>query len=63
VWHRGDIGDLRDANAQCRQRPNRGLTPWPWAFDFNLKVFNALLNGRTPGYLRGNLRGKGGGLA
>lgn len=62
VRHRRDIGDLRDANAQCRQRPNRGLAPWPWAFDFDFKVFDALFNRRPTRHLRRHLSRKGCGL-
>jgi len=45
--NRGDISNRIDSNTECSQCTHRRFTTWAWTFNFNIKVFDALLNSST----------------
>ncbi|OIQ70186.1 hypothetical protein GALL_482050 [mine drainage metagenome] len=55
VRNRRDIGNHVDANTQSSKRPHRRFTSRARTLDFNIKVFDALLNRRATGDFRCNL--------
>jgi hypothetical protein len=58
VRYRCHISNHVNANAQSGQRTNRRLTAWAWAFDFDIKVLDALLKRCTSSNFRSHLRGE-----